>query len=116
MNIIIDKEKKTWIIDGINAILSLDSKTFDTLIERLSVRKGVLKDIQFFYTSDSCENASAEIQLGLEKIYGENGQFISRAYFGGEKFSISRIFKVLGDRLKQSEEYSEEYIRTTMFY
>lgn len=111
MNIIIKKQDNTRIIDGINTILNLDDITFNKVIEKLSTKNKYLENIEFYYTSDECENPSANIQLGLEKNYDENGNFISRAYFGGERKSISEIFKILAEKQKELKEDSQEYIR-----
>ena len=109
MNIIIEKQKDTRIIDGINEILSLDDETFKKIIEQLKPQGGHLENINFFYTTDKCENPSGEIQIGLERCIDENGRFIGRAYFGAERFSTFEIFKRLEDKLKDLKEDSQEH-------
>ena len=108
MNIIIEKENKGRIIDGIDTILNLNDNDFEEVVERLN---NFFENINFFYTTDKCEMPSAVIQIGLEKAFDESGNYISRFYFGGERFTISEIFEKLADELKYVKEDNEEYIR-----
>lgn len=111
MDIITEKENENRMIDGINTLLNLDDLSFDTIIEALTPNKSNLENIRFFYTTDGCENPSADIQLGLEKSRDENGEFISRCYYGGKRFSIPEIFKVIENYLKNLKEDSPEHSR-----
>lgn len=111
MNIIIEKQKDTKIIDGINEILSLDDETFKKVIEQLESKSKSLESIRFYYTTDGCENPSGPIQLGLEKIRDDNGEYISRAYYSSKQFSISEIFKCVDDKSKELKKDSKEFNR-----
>ena len=112
MNIIIAKKQESRLEDGINEILSLDYETFEEIIRQLTPHGKNLEDIHFFYTTDKCENPSAHIQLGLEKVRDDKGRYIGRSYYGGELNSISDIFQRLNDKLKDLDKESKEYIRT----
>ena len=74
MNIIIEKQIDTRLLDGINQILSVDDETFKKIIEQLIPKKDHLVDICFFYTTDKYENPEGKYQLGLEKEVDEKGK------------------------------------------
>lgn len=111
MNIIIEKQIDTRLLDGINQILSVDDETFKKIIEQLIPKKDHLVDICFFYTTDKYENPEGKYQLGLEKEVDEKGKRIARFYYGGEKFSTADIFKELSKRLNEIQEGTQEYDR-----
>lgn len=111
MDIIIEKQKETRIIDGINEILSLDDETFKEVIKQLIPQGEHFENINFFYTTDKCENPSGDIQLGLEKWRDETGRLISRAYYDGERFSTSEILKRLEDKIKDLDEGHRSIIK-----
>lgn len=103
MNIIIEKKDQNILLDGINAILNLDSKSFNEVVERLSRNKN--DEIFFSYVSDPCDNPTAKIQLGLEKVVDENGKYIAREYTNEDYFPISEIFKTLDE---MSESFADD--------
>ena len=111
MNIIIEKQIDTRLLDGINQILSVDDEKFEKIIEQLIPKKDHLVDICFFYTTDKYENPEGKYQLGLEKEVDEKGKRIARFYYGGEKFSTADIFKELSKRLNEIQEGTQEYDR-----
>ena len=111
MNIIIDKKRKSRIVDGINEIVNLDDDSFEEVIRLLSPEEDYLEDISFYYTSDKCERPSANVQLGLEKKFDENHRYIGRAYYGGGNFSISQIFREIENKLRETKKESNESSR-----
>lgn len=111
MNIIIEKQIDTRLLDGINQILSVDDETFKKIIEQLMPKKDHLADICFFYTTDKYENPEGKYQLGLEKEVDEKGKRIARFYYGGEKFSTADIFREFSKRLNEIQEGTQEYDR-----
>ena len=111
MNIIIEKQIDTRLVDGINQMLSVDDETFKKIIEQLIPKKDNLVNICFFYTTDKYENPAGEYQVGLEKEVDENGKRIARFYYGGERFSIPDIFRELSKKLNEIQEGTQEYDR-----
>ena len=95
MNIVIEKKDQNILIDGINTLLDLDPKSFNEVLDKLYRDKN--SEIFFSYVTDSCDNPSAPIQLGLEKMLDGNGHYIAREYTNEDYFSISEIFKTLDD-------------------
>lgn len=111
MNIIMEKQIDTRLLDGINQILSVDDETFKKIIDQLMPKKDHLANICFFYTTDQYENSEGKYQLGLEKEVDEKGKRIARFYYGGERFSTADIFRELSKRLNEIQEDTQEYDR-----
>ena len=110
MNIIIDKETSFTVMDWVNAILSLNDADFDEVIKRLLNNKN-LEELYFFYKTENCKFPSANIQLGLEKQFDENGKFIGRGYFENNSCQISGFFELLKLCQKNLKSNSQEYKR-----
>lgn len=113
MNIIMEKKGMWRMADGINAILAFTDEEFDEFIRRFTPYnnekgKQVLEEIRFFYTSDPCELPKNEIQLGIEKRNDENGNIITRGYYGAESYSIIEILCNIKDMLDFSNSPPEK--------
>lgn len=110
MNIITKEPKEDRLTDGINTILSLSEEDFNNVIEKLKdFSQPTLENILFYYTTDKCENPSGEIQLGLEKIRDEEGNFIGRSYYGASGTTILEVFNKLKNIQEELPKESDEY-------
>lgn len=114
MNIITEKEVNGRVVDGIATILNLSDDDFNKCIEKLTPKEGgILEDIYFYYTTDSCECPENEPQLGLETTY-ENNKFIGRSYFGASKTSVHDILYQFSELLSKFDKSSKGYERIEM--
>lgn len=111
MNIITKEERNGRLIDGLDTLLYLDEKTFESAIKKLQPNSKRLENIEFYYTTDNCEAPSNMIQIGLEKTVDDKGNGIGRYYFGGEHYSIKHIFEVLEAQLADIRQDSLKYSR-----
>ena len=92
MNIITEKENTDRLTDGINTILSIPEEEFELLIKELQPNFGKsLESMNFYYLTDGCECPNNAIKIGLEQQRDENGVFVGRGYYGGQKFSINEV-------------------------
>ncbi len=111
MNIISSKEQVNRMVDGINTILSLPEEEYRIFIKRMLPSEDGIEELRFFYLTDSCEMPTNPNQIGLEKTYDENHNYISRAYFGGNKFSVHEILEYCKSKLNNYPLDSIEYSR-----
>lgn len=111
MNIITKEERQGRLMDGLDTLLYLDEKTFDSVVKRLQPTSKSLENIDFYYTTDRCEAPNNMIQIGLERVVDDKGKGIGRYYFGGEHYSMSRILETLEAQLADISEDSPKYSR-----
>ena len=112
MNIITEKENTDRLTDGINTILSIPEEEFELLIKELQPNFGKsLESMNFYYLTDGCECPNNAIKIGLEQQRDENGAFVGRGYYGGQKFSINEVLKRCSQMVEQYDKDSSEYIR-----
>lgn len=112
MNIISEIKNKGRFEDGIDTILQLDDDSFELLISRLYPNNSfALERINFFYTSDKCENPNGKYQLGLEREYELDKTFIGKAYFTDTRYSAYSILKHLSETKNTLSPDSKEFER-----
>ena len=115
MNIIIPKEAKNLesqnrIIDGIHTIISLDEEQFNLVIQQIMPTSKRPEQINFYYLNDWCEIPENDIQVGLEKIYSEDGEYIGRGYYANSFYSMNQIIK---ECIIMLDEYPSNSIKFT---
>lgn len=111
MNIISKENQEGRLVDGIRTILSLSKTDFDEVLKELQDYKKELKRISFWYITDSCEVPKNKMQLGLERVYDQEQNFIGRGYFGGRQYYMSDILQKIDSMQKQFSVTSKEYER-----
>ena len=109
MNIISSKEKINRMIDGIHTILSLPEDQYNLLIQKL-IPNNKTESLNFYYTTDECENPDGPIQLGLEQRYNKMGKNISRYYYSGKYFTVNEILEKCQSML---EEYPTDSLESS---
>ncbi len=116
MNIVSKEIKYERLEDGINTMLNLDDSQFSRVIEQIKPyytkwQKGNLDNIDFWYLTDNHECPKNETQLGLSKDRDENGNWIGKGYFGGDRYTVRQIFEKISKRIPNLSDESKEYQR-----
>ena len=119
MNIITKEEVNGRLKDGIQTIFDLPDEEFKFLIDTLKGDKIPQQEkvyyrpesLKFFYTTDKAEAEDNVVQLGIERKWDENKNYIARAYFGVEQFSMHQILEECEAILENFQPNSKEYNR-----